>query len=395
MIKKEFFLILTVIISGVLLPISLFAQNNESVLVNNLDLNPSERISQLKSKKLNTPQKNLAKLDQSKKFALDQEGWRFPFFAKDRFIQTQGYNGPFSHQGVYALDLANGSGTIAATKSGTITTLNFGGKWDQWCNSNTDCLNKGGVWRGNHILITHSDGSISYYLHMTPGSLFPGIAGGKYVEQGTPLAKEGSTGYTCGDLNVPCGSPFVHLHFQVNQNGTSFPTPFSDCGYYGNSCNNGQTIDDTYYTSTNIATGLVLNIQDKNIGLFGSSAITSMKVDTNARGSGIKITNDTTNQLSKWTWLPTGELKGINDWCLSANGTNVSIQDCNSSSEQKWQRSSSNGINNASSGLCLESLTGGVIGSTIQLASCNQSRNQQWRFGNQGYPVTKFDQPII
>jgi murein DD-endopeptidase MepM/ murein hydrolase activator NlpD len=395
MIKKGFILILLVIISGVFLPVNLNAQSNESVLVNNLDLNPSERISQLKSKKLNTPQKNLAKLDQSKKFALNQEGWRFPFFAKDRFIQTQGYNGPFSHQGVYALDLANGNGTIAATKSGTITTLNFGGKWDQWCNSNTDCLNKGGVWRGNHMLITHNDGSISYYLHMTPGSLFPGIAVGKYVEQGTPLAKEGSTGYTCGDLNVPCSLPFVHLHFQVNQNKISFPTPFLDCGYYGNVCNNGQTFDDIYYTSTNIASGLVLNIQDKNIGLFGSSSNTTMKVENNVRGGGVRISNDLSNQLSRWTWLPTGELKGINDWCLVVNGTNVSIQDCNNGAEQKWQRSPQNGIKHIASGLCLESLTGEALGSIVQLSSCNQTRNQQWRFGNEGYPATKFDEQIL
>jgi Ricin-type beta-trefoil lectin domain len=147
------------------------------------------------------------------------------------------------------------------------------------------------------------------------------------------------------------------------------------------------TFDDNTYVSTNIASGLVLNIQDKNVGLFGSSAITAMKAVTNARGSGVVLGNDTNDQLAKWTWLPTGEFKGINDWCLSANGTNVSIQDCNGGNEQKWERTEKNGIKNTGSGLCL---TGFAVGSNVQLASCNQDRNQQWRFGNQGYPVIKF-----
>ncbi|MBC7472472.1 MAG: peptidoglycan DD-metalloendopeptidase family protein [candidate division SR1 bacterium] len=104
-------------------------------------------------------------------------------------------------------------GTIVSARNGTIVAINFDGKWNQWCNSNTDCYNKGGVWHGNHILINHSDGSTSYYLHMRGGSLPLDLWVGKYIDQGTPLGIEGYTGYTCLDLVTQCSTPDPHIHF--------------------------------------------------------------------------------------------------------------------------------------------------------------------------------------
>ncbi len=383
-----------IVTSVVSLLAGLVVRAYESDLVRSIPLNPSERITQLKSQILNKPQKNLSRLDQAKKLAIGQEDWRFPYFTKTRFVQTQGYNGPFSHQGVYALDLANGDGIIVPTKSGTLTTLNFGGKWDQWCNSNSDCFNKGGVWRGNHAIITHLDGSQSYYLHMRSGTLFPGITQGAFIEQGTPLAKEGGSGYTCGDLNVPCSSPFTHLHFQVARNSVTFPTPFADCGFNGNQCINSLTKDDTYYTSTNIATGLVINAQDKAISLFGSNSDRVMLLDANQRGSAVRIKSGSSSQLAKWTWLPSGEIKGINDWCLTANGTSVVIQDCNGQNEQKWRGGLLNSILNIQTTTCLTASNGDNENSLISLSGCEVSRSQRWRFGNQGYSIVKFPDPI-
>lgn len=362
---------------------------------NLINLHPSKRIGELKIKTNKTQTKQFSRFEQTKRLNIQNEEWRFPYFAKTRFLQTQGYNGQFSHQNKFALDFSNGNGVIVPTKSGTISTLNFGGKWDQWCNSYTDCFNKGGVWNGNHILITHLDGSVSFYIHLRAGSLFPGITSGMFVEQGTPLAIEGGTGYTCGDLNVPCSTPYIHLHFQVSRNGATFATPFADCGFLGNDCPGGVTRDGLYYTSTNIAPGLVANSQDKNISLFGRGGNKSIKIEAPTRGSGIRLSTDLGNQLSKWNLLSNGEIRGINDWCLTGNGNALTVQDCNNQNEQKWIQQPDKTIKNTQSGLCLESEQDDTNNSRISLNSCNQSRSQQWRFGNQGYPVKTFDESII
>jgi murein DD-endopeptidase MepM/ murein hydrolase activator NlpD len=359
------------------------------------DLNPSERIAKIKTNINTKTQIPLSKVSSFslnsqpvKSQAVANEPWRLPFVAKTRMYQTQGYNGPYSHQGVNALDLVTTDGTVVAAKSGTITTMNFGGIYDGWCNSNTDCYNKGGIWRGNHIIITHSDGSSSYYLHLRSGSATPGLSVGTYVEQGTSLATQGGTGYTC---NETCTAPYSHLHFQANKNNVSIATPFDDCNYLGNQCDVNQIpVTDRYYTSTNYPAGYSVNIQDKSIFLYATSS-TALLTDIN-RESSLFLGNQDQNVTAKWSWLPSGEIRGLNDWCLAVGGNaSIVIRDCNGQNDQKWLRGSRNSIVSKSTGQCWDSERGDAYGSRIYLFTCHGGRNQQWRYGSEGYPTEKLN----
>jgi murein DD-endopeptidase MepM/ murein hydrolase activator NlpD len=359
-------------------------ETNNAFLQN---LNPSDRISQIKTKtetKTNTKKVTSLSIDFQpvRQSSLESEPWRFPYAAKTRIYQTQGYNG----QGVNALDLYANEGTVVAAKSGTISLVEFGGIHDGWCNSNTDCYNKGGIWRGNNIIINHIDGSRSYYLHLKPGSVQNGLYSGQYIEQGTPLAIQGSTGYTC---NESCTGPYPHLHFQVNKNGVSIPTPFDDCNYLGNQCDvNGIPIPDNFYSSTNYPSGYSVNIQDKNFTLY--AGVFNAQIYSVNRGDELFLGNPNENITTKWTWLPSGEIRGLNDWCLAPNIRNgIVMSDCNGKDEQKWLKGPYNSVKNKLSGLCWDSEQGEVYQSRIYLFGCHGGRNQQWRYGNEGYPTEK------
>jgi murein DD-endopeptidase MepM/ murein hydrolase activator NlpD len=367
--------------------------NDKAFFVPNL--NPSERIAQIKTKTetqkiLKSASSSNTGLVSAKQQVVAVDPWRLPFVAKTRMYQTQGYFGPYSHQTVNAIDLNTNSGVIAAAKSGVIATLQFGGIYDGWCNSNTDCYNKGGIWRGNHIIINHSDGSSSYYLHLQPGTLQTGLYAGKYIEQGTPLATQGSTGYTC---NATCTAPYDHLHFQVMKNGVSIPTSFDDCNYLSNQCDtNGYTITDNFYTSTNYPPGYSVNLQNQSFFLYSSGL--SIKLTGIGRGDSLVLGNQNENVTSNWTWLTSGEIRGINDWCLSSGGPydGIIINDCNGKDEQKWIKNVNKNIVNKANGQCWDSERGNTYGSRVYLWNCHGGSNQQWKFGNEGYPVQKLNE---
>lgn len=362
------------------------------------NLNPQERIAQIKTN-IETKKQSISNLKAVSSFALNSasvkpqalasEPWRLPFVARTHAYQTQGYNGPYSHQNVKALDLDSDGGMVVAAKSGTVTTANFGGKWDGWCNSYSNCYDQGGIWRGNHVVITHSDGTSSYYLHMKPGSVQPGISAGQYIDQGTPLALQGGTGYTC---NTTCTAPFSHLHFQASTNGVTVSTPFDDCNYLGNQCDStGIPITDNAYTSTNYPPGFTENIQDKSIMSY--AGYRTAHLNGINRGSTLQIDEMNQAVTSKWTWLPSGEIRGLNDWCLSASSnSNIEISDCNGQDNQKWIRSNQREIKSKTTGQCWDSALGDTNGSRIYLNSCHGGRNQQWRYGKEGYPTETFNQ---
>jgi murein DD-endopeptidase MepM/ murein hydrolase activator NlpD len=345
------------------------------------DMFPKERVDLLKrtfSAPLTNPQQT--KLS---KLSFGDESWRLPYIANSRVYQDQGYNGQFSHQGTFALDMRSPNSQTVAARNGVIASINFGGKWDSWCNSNADCANKGGVWRGNHILINHNDGSTSYYLHMRPGSLAPNIWVGKYVDQGTPLGVEGYTGYTCLDLNVPCNTPDPHMHFQVNQNGKSVPTYFDDCNYLANQCINGTPIEGRTNTSTNFPADYQVNTRTSKINYFGTNKAVSFI--NNQRGNTLELGYENERPTSRLEWLQNGEIKTVNEWCLSGEGGNIVLRDCNGGNGQKWVRGANNSIRNVESGLCWDSYSGDVYRSRVYLWQCHGGSNQRWRVGNEPY----------
>jgi murein DD-endopeptidase MepM/ murein hydrolase activator NlpD len=178
--------------------------------------------------------------------------WKMPFRPGTRIQVHQGYNGQFSHQGKYALDMPSTEPLdIVAARSGTIIEIANGGKWNNWCNSWAKCNSLGQIWDGNHIFIRHSDGTVAVYLHFRPGTISPNLHVGSTVNQGDFLGTMGSTGYTC--LTPACTEPDNHLHFEVDtpdRKGT-IPTQFVECANkIVNSCDqNGWFVQGNYYTS--------------------------------------------------------------------------------------------------------------------------------------------------
>jgi murein DD-endopeptidase MepM/ murein hydrolase activator NlpD len=332
----------------------------------NFELNPSYRINEIRKNYLKRQDTPL----NPKFFGEGGEPWRFPISAPNQFFLTQGYNGSFSHQNSRSLDLASGSNFVAATKSGRIGIVNFGGKWNQWCNSYNDCFNKGGIWNGNHIVINHSDGTSSYYIHLQGDSLLPGIFVGRDVSIGTPLARIGGTGFTC---NLDCSGPFVHLHFQVNQGaGNTIATPFDDCNYSGNNCSSGIPFPGPNYTSINFSSEFAS--RPGPIYAFGQS-------------SGIDGNLTLRPNPPSWTISGVSELK-LGNLCLTHNA-NLNLANCNNSNNQKWNITSFSTYQNQASGKCLlvDSLN---VGNSIKTGDCNNSFLQQFRHLSVPYKVINF-----
>ena len=124
----------------------------------------------------------------------------------------QGYNGQFSHQGVYALDfqMPKGSSVLAA-RSGIVVDMQ-------------DNYSKGGISqaykdRDNFVHILHEDNTLGIYAHFMHQGIVVRI--GEEVTAGQLIGYAGSTGF----------SSIAHLHFVVatyNQNleQVSFATKF-------------------------------------------------------------------------------------------------------------------------------------------------------------------------
>jgi murein DD-endopeptidase MepM/ murein hydrolase activator NlpD len=352
------------------------------------NLSPVERLQNLKVKYSKPREVVSQKLGSVGRLSNGDESWRLPYANGTRVYQDQGYNGQFSHQGVYALDMRAPGGLVSVARNGWIAAINFDGKWNQWCNSNTDCYNKGGVWRGNHVLVNHADGSTSYYLHMAGGTLQPNLWVGKYVDQGTGLGIQGYTGYTCLDLNTPCNTPDPHVHFQVNANGVSKPTYFEDCNLEGNQCSNGTPIEGTTNTSTNLAAGVANNNRTSKINYFGTNK--AIRTQDPIRGQNLKLGYEKETPTSSWEWLTNGEIRGVNEWCLGAEAGNIILRDCNGKPNQKWVRGANNSIRNVENGQCWDSYSGDIYDSRVYLWTCHGGANQRWRVGNEPYKAGEF-----
>ena len=106
--------------------------------------------------------------------------------------------GSYSYHG--GIDIATSYGTnIAAADGGTVTFAGYKGTY------------------GNLVIITHDNGTQTYYAHNS--SLL--VSAGDKVYQGQAIAKAGSTGRTTG----------VHCHFEVRVNGaTTDPKQYFNFG---------------------------------------------------------------------------------------------------------------------------------------------------------------------
>lgn len=118
-------------------------------------------------------------------------------FEKDRLFKLyQGYNGSFSHQNENSLDFTMPINTdIYAARDGVVVKVVE--------NNNKTCPTKECVKYNNLILIYHSDGTFSEYVHLKQNGALVNV--GDKVKKGQLIGKSGNVGFSTGP----------HLHFVV------------------------------------------------------------------------------------------------------------------------------------------------------------------------------------
>jgi murein DD-endopeptidase MepM/ murein hydrolase activator NlpD len=134
--------------------------------------------------------------------------YSLPFAKGSRFLLIQAYNSSMSHKNEISLDFKMKQGSkLCAVRGGVVTAVkedsDEGGLKYEYLN------------KGNHIIITHSDGSEAMYWHLQKEGVLVNI--GDTVLQGQFIGYSGNTGYTA----------FPHLHFQLyDKDGKNIATRF-------------------------------------------------------------------------------------------------------------------------------------------------------------------------
>jgi murein DD-endopeptidase MepM/ murein hydrolase activator NlpD len=134
--------------------------------------------------------------------------YSLPFSTGSKFLLIQAYNSKMSHKNELSLDFKMKKGSkICAARNGVVTAIkkdsDVGGLKDEYLS------------QGNHIIITHDDGSTAMYWHLQKDGVL--VNEGDTVKQGQHIGYSGNTGYTA----------FPHLHFQVqDKNGNDIATRF-------------------------------------------------------------------------------------------------------------------------------------------------------------------------
>jgi murein DD-endopeptidase MepM/ murein hydrolase activator NlpD len=122
--------------------------------------------------------------------------YSLPFAKGSKFLLIQAYNSSMSHKKEISLDFKMKAGSkVCAARAGVVTAVeesnDEGGLKDEYLS------------KGNHIIITHNDGSLAMYWHLQKDGAL--VNTGDTVLQGSLIGYSGNTGYTA----------FPHLHFQV------------------------------------------------------------------------------------------------------------------------------------------------------------------------------------
>jgi len=142
-----------------------------------------------------------------------------PVAAGSRFLITQAFDGPYSHQDKqnrYAVDIAMPKDTpVHAARAGVVMDVE-----DDYFNSGAEQAFKS---RANSIRILHEDGSMAVYAHLAleKAQVYPGMA----VEAGQLIGYSGNTGFTTG--------PHLHFAIQVNKGMDLSSVPFAFIDEHG------------------------------------------------------------------------------------------------------------------------------------------------------------------
>jgi murein DD-endopeptidase MepM/ murein hydrolase activator NlpD len=109
---------------------------------------------------------------------------------------TQGYDGPYTHQGIKALDFQMDEGTVVrAARDGVVVRVKD--------DSDRGGLDPSYAEDANYVDILHRDGTWATYVHLQKGGALVRV--GQRVSQREEIGRSGATGQVAGP----------HLHFAV------------------------------------------------------------------------------------------------------------------------------------------------------------------------------------
>lgn len=132
----------------------------------------------------------------STKTDYDEYTYSLPFQTGKSFAVFQGYNGSFSHQNENSLDFTMPIGTqVVAARAGIVIKV--------VANNNQNCPEKKCAEYNNYIMLYHSDGTFSKYIHLKMNGVV--VKEGTIVKENDLLGYSGNTGWSNGP----------HLHFMV------------------------------------------------------------------------------------------------------------------------------------------------------------------------------------
>lgn len=146
---------------------------------------------------------------------------------KGKLYCAQGYDGDFSHQGLYALDFLMKEGTsILAARAGVVVDVKEDSSENcmallQECHEEDGSEN---CWdltlecyaKMNYVKVEHEDGSVAQYSHLQQNGACVSL--GQTVNQGDVIALSGNTGI----------STQPHLDFEIWKNTTTVEPTFAD-----------------------------------------------------------------------------------------------------------------------------------------------------------------------
>jgi len=119
-----------------------------------------------------------------------------PFRQGKTYVVDQGYNGRFSHQNQNSIDFTMPIGSeVLAARDGIVVRVVE--------NNNQGCADKSCAPYNNYILIYHSDGTFSEYVHLKLNGAV--VKEGDTVKENDLIGYSGQTGWANGP----------HLHFMV------------------------------------------------------------------------------------------------------------------------------------------------------------------------------------
>lgn len=124
--------------------------------------------------------------------------YRLPYDPGTTHTVNQGWNGSFSHQGVYAVDWGMPVGTpVRAARGGLVIETRAD------ADSGGSDPSRKDDYPVNDVYIRHDDATVGGYLHLAHDGVL--VRPGQHVAPGDVIALSGNTGYTTGP----------HLHFEV------------------------------------------------------------------------------------------------------------------------------------------------------------------------------------